>query len=637
MPKTRATLLAAWAGVGLAVLAVTRADRAAQGGDEQTAARGYVGAQVCQNCHQEEHALWTGSSHFHTFERATRANLPADVVAGSKVSHGPGSTQFRVDGERFLAETIGPEGTPERYPLTHVVGRMRVRMFISTLPDGRQQVLPAMMEAPTEHWFDYADLLFGAGGTDWNKPPVVEPGDGSFWTGTQRSWDARCAYCHVSGFEFRRPGADGKGARYRMRQPGVDCESCHGPGADHVEFREAKMEGDDPMVAFDELAHRAALGVCLQCHLTGEVVDSDFRIGNDIFEHKDPVLLVDPERIDASGRVLELIYDGTPISVSRCVDAGKLTCITCHDPHGSSQPSQLRADPNNDKLCTGCHEAVAADLAQHTHHEAGGSGSRCVNCHMPFLQVERGHGVVADHAISTPRFGLKGLRTAQNACVWCHQGGVSAPDGVPRVEPDRLEKQARAWYGSKVEPLPWMQALGAARAGEKDSATGLLRILEDPAANRIVRASAAELLGRQAPSSPLAVLAYAQDKDSLVRRRSVAALARLSGDVVDRALMRALADPSRAVRIAAARAALEGWARVQANAALLAAILPVLQGDAEDGPADDMRWFRLGAARSIAGDDAGALVAYERVVELDPFATNTRTEVERLRTRLGKR
>ena len=635
MPKTHQALLIASLGIGAFLLVGPWAARSARGGEEGP--RGYVGAQVCQNCHQAEHALWQGSSHFHTFERAARDNMPADVLAGSRVTHGPGSTQFHVDGEHFLAETTGPEGTPVRYPLTHVVGRMRVRMFITTLPDGRQQVLPAMMEVPTERWFDYAALLFGAGGRDWNVAPVVKPGDGSFWTGSQRSWDTRCAYCHVSGFEFRRPGPAGTGARYRMRQPGVDCESCHGPGADHVEFREAKLEGDDPMVAFDELANRAALGVCLQCHLTGEVVDTNFRIGNDIFEHKDPVLLVDPERIDAAGRVLELIYDGTPMSVSRCVEAGKLTCISCHDPHGSSQPSQLRDDPGNDKLCATCHAAIAKDIGAHTHHEPGASGSRCVNCHMPFLQVERGHGVVADHAISTPRFGLKGERTAQNACVWCHQGGTNAPDGVQRIEPAALEKEARVWYGSKVDPLPWMQALGAARAGEEGAAAGLLRMLEDPAQNRIVRASAMELLGRYASSSPLALLAYARDNDSLVRRRAVAALAALRGDVVDRALQSALDDPSRAVRIAAARAALEGWTRIQQNAALRTAILPVLESDAEDGPGDDMRWFRLGAVRSLAGDDVGALAAYERVIELDPFATNTRAEVDRLRAKLGKR
>ena len=144
---------------------------------------------------------------------------------------------------------------------------------------------------------------------------------------------------------------------------------------------------------------------------------------------------------------------------------------------------------------------------------------------------------------------------------------------------------------------------------------------------KVVRASAAELLGRHAARAPLALLAYARDEDSLVRRRAIAGLATLEGESVDAALLRALEDPSRAVRIAAARTALDGWKRVQANRVLLEAILPVLASDAEDGPEDDMRWFRLAAARSIAGRLPQALAAYERVVELDPFADNVRKEI----------
>ncbi|MDA1194910.1 MAG: hypothetical protein O2894_06965, partial [Planctomycetota bacterium] len=97
-----------------------------------------------------------------------------------------------------------------------------------------------------------------------------------------------------------------------------------------------------------------------------------------------------------------------------------------------------------------------------------------------------------------------------------------------------------------------------------------------------------------------------------------------------------LSDPSPAVRTAAARAALEGWTRVQNDKALLLAILPVLTTDAQQEPGDDLRWFRLGAARSLVGDTVGALEAYERQVELDPFAGYVKQEIARLRAQLPK-
>ena len=603
---------------------------------EEGANLGYVGESVCTNCHQEVHAAWSGSSHAHTFERATPLNMPPSVVDGEKISHAPGTTQYRApDDGRFIAETVGPDGMLTDYHLSHVVGRMRVRMFVATMPDGRQQVLPAMLEVPKDDWFDYTKLIFGGGGTRWGKAPVIKPGDASFWTGPVRSWDTRCARCHVSGYEARRPQADGTGPRYRMRALGVDCETCHGPGAAHVGFREEKREGDDPMLRFRDLAHDRALGVCLQCHMESEVVKSDFLPGDDIWEFRDPTLLIDPERVDASGRSLELIYDGVPFSSSRCVQEGKLTCVSCHDPHGSPNASQLARPPEDNAQCTRCHEEIAADIGAHTHHELTDTGSQCISCHMPFLTIERGHGVVADHSISTPTFALRSDRVAQNACVWCHQQGLNAPDDAPKLDEAALKKAHAEWYPSGVPPRDWVEGIAAARRGDTDAHLGLLQVARDTAVPRVARASAVELLGRHAAKVPLGLLALARDKDSLVRRRVMSALAKLEGTAVDQAFHRALDDPSRAVRVAAARGALEGWKRVQADVSLLARVLAVLEADALEVPEDDMRWFLLGAACSLAGDDRGALAAYERQAELDAFATNVRKEIERLRKKLG--
>ncbi len=622
-------LLGAWV-----LLALAWDDRVAHGEDEAPGG-GYVGTAVCQTCHTEQHELWTGSSHAHTVEAASVDTLPGDAIDGKRVSHPPGATQFLAEQDKTIAVTVGPDGKPTRYHLSHIVGRMRVRMFLATMADGRVQVLPGMLEAPTGTWFDYTHLIFGAGGTDWDKAPIVKPGDPSFWTGPVRSWGAKCASCHVSGYEPKRP-VGGRGPRMTYRALGVHCEMCHGPGAAHVAFHKQGAQGTDPLKPYEDYAHDRAVGVCLQCHMESEVVGRGFRPGDDVFEHRDPTLLIDPERIDPSGRSLELIYDGVPFSVSRCAAEGKLTCISCHDPHGSSNPSQLRKPPEDDALCTRCHEAIAKNPEAHTHHDRNGSGGRCVNCHMPFLSIERGHGVVADHSISTPRYDLKGDRIAQVACTWCHQGGLVAPEGAPHLEEAALKEVHASWYGERAQATGWMAAIGAARLKQPDAHVGLLGIVRDATLPRVVRASAVELLGAYAKQVPLALLAFARDSDSLVRRRAMTALAGLDGKAVNAALQRGLVDRSLAVRVASARASLVGWRRVQKDAALLKAALPVLAQDAADGPGDEMRWFRLGAARSLAGDDAGALEAYVRQVELDPFAGYVKQEIVRLKKALGR-
>ena len=611
---------------------------------------GYVGSAACKACHAEAHARWQESSHFHTYLPADAKTLPGDVLDEARVAHTPGSTHYAKGDEHWMAETVGPDGRQTRYPLTHVVGRMRIRMYVTTLPDGRKQVLPAMLEVPTGAWFDYTKLLFGGGGTDWDTPPVVEPWSASFWTGPTRSWDSGCARCHTSGSEPLGPDDPSPGPRTVERALGVDCESCHGPGFDHLAFHEMKKaiesSGDlvnwdrkDPILRFADLPHDRQLSLCLQCHMEADLVDRSFMPGDDVFEHVDPTLMVDPERIDPTGRVVELIYDGLPFSASRCVQEGKLTCITCHDPHGSSQPSQMKTDPASPTICIACHQEIGEDVPGHTFHGAESAGSTCVACHMPFLTIERGHGVVADHSISVPRLGGKADRLAQDACTWCHSGGLYAAETAPRLSADDLKTAYDRWWPDGGKRHAWMDALAAARLKEPGAEKALLEVIHDKGNYRVVRASATALLGKHtyAKKAPLALMLLAADDDSLVRREAIRALGALEGAPVDRLLVRALKDPSRAVQLAAARAAATGWTRIQDNEALRDAVLPVLWSDAETISEDWVRWFLYAGVSDIAGNKEEALRAYKRVAWLDPFASHVRTRIEQLETELAKR
>lgn len=592
---------------------------------------GYVGDAACVECHKEAHALWTTSSHANTYMPVSEANLPAEVVGEERALHPPGESRFRRTDGGWQVQTQGDSGQPEWFDLTHVIGRMRVRMYLAQMADGRLQVLPGMLEEPTGRWFDYTKLLFGGPGTDWDTPPEVGPEDGSFWTGPVRAWDAKCARCHTSGHVGVAPRGTEVGLRGEHRRLGVDCEMCHGPSAQHIVHHREKRQGPDPITRFRELARAQQVSACLRCHMESEIDDPDFVLGDDIFEHVTPTLMLSPERIDPYGRVLELIYDGLPFSASRCAEEGGLTCVSCHDPHGSPHRSQLKLAADDDRQCTRCHEEIGSDLAAHTHHPVDSSGSRCVSCHMPFLKIERGHGVVADHSISVPRLGLAGDRVAQDACTWCHSNDVWAPDDVRMLDARTLEAAYKEWWPDARGPDAWMQALAGARMGKPDGPPALVAVTRDTSLPRVVRASATRLLGRYGKDAAFALMMLTGDGDSLVRRSAFTALASTPGAAIDRLLLRGLKDPVPSVRAAAANAALEGWSRAQANPELLQATLPVLAAHAEADPGQEDRWFRLGAARQLAGDVEGAIEAYDRYVRLYPGATLVKQQLAKLR------
>ncbi len=592
----------------------------------------WVGSGVCARCHAREATEWAASMHARSVGAAGPATLPAGAL-GARVEHAPGWTRLGATDGGVTATTPGPDGEPADYALTHAVGGRRLTMFLATLEDGRLQVLPGLYEVPAQRWFDYTWLLFGAPGADPRARPEVRPGEPSFWTGPVRSFEARCAGCHTSGYRPRLPDA-ASGTRGSWRALGVDCESCHGPGRAHADAW-AALDPGHPLERIERLPKERADRICLACHLEGERRGDPFAGPADLFEAIDPTLLLDPERVDPLGRPLELIYEGLSFTVSRCATRGGLRCVDCHAAHGGGHGVDLRASPaqENERLCGRCHTAEVRDARAHSRHAPSGPAGRCTACHMPRLEVERGHGRVTDHALTSPWLAAPGDRLAQSACLTCHQG----PDAPPR-SPAELEAAWATWWPASRGPPPEFEALGRARAGDVAAAPLLAALLADAAAGRIQRASALRLLARLEPLSAAEAARHADDPDALVRRHLVEALAEEPGRLAREParVTRALQDPSPLVRAAIARSLARDWALLARHPAWHRPVREVLEAECRAVPNDDARWHALGVVCQLAGDLDAAIEAFGHKLRLDSLDPGLAAHVERLKAARGR-
>jgi formate-dependent nitrite reductase cytochrome c552 subunit len=165
------------------------------------------------------------------------------------------------------------------------------------------------------------------------------------------------------------------------------------------------------------------------------------------------------------GRVRTFAYQQGHL-YSDCYLKGRMTCTTCHDPHAQSYRDvngAALAGRFADGQCTGCHASKSEPVEAHTKHAAASAGSRCVNCHMPYIQHPELGGAVryarSDHSIPIPR-------PAFDSTLGAYQAGKENIDSVLATETAWLELEAD-YYGFLAQHIKAITDFEALQRGAR--------------------------------------------------------------------------------------------------------------------------------------------------------------------------
>jgi tetratricopeptide (TPR) repeat protein len=562
----------------------------------------YTGSSSCRECHEHFYELWAPSHHGRAMQVYT-PELAAERLTPQESFVTVGEMQYRAEISPEAGWVIerGPDGETT-YPIEHVLGGKNVFYFLTSLERGRLQTLPVAYDVRAGEWFDTS-----ASGMR-HFPDIGE--EAVHWRERPYTFNTSCHGCHVSQL-VTNYNADQDSYHTTWAEPGINCETCHGPAEEHVRSFRAAAGGEDPeelgLISISGFTEAQTNDLCAPCHAKMNAVTTGFPPGERYFDHFDLATLEDPD-FYPDGRDLGENYTFTGWRMNPCAATGALDCAHCHT---SSGRFRQKDDPN--AACLPCHQARVEDVVAHSRHAADIEGSECIDCHMPMTEFAR--MLRSDHSFLPPTPATTIAHESPNACNLCHADQDAA----------WADALVREWHGDEHQDAILYRAglVDAARKEEWRRLPEMLAYIGSEERDEVFAASLLRLFGRCPDPRVGPVLAEAMlaDPSPLVR----ASAAMTAGTHLTRellpALLAATGDDYRLVRVRAASSlaplppdALAGEERERLERAVAEYLTSVTAR-----PDDSISHYNLGNFRVSRGELESAVESFERAAELDPF------------------
>lgn len=338
----------------------------------------FVGSAACARCHADFAATQGTSQMAHTLMPAARAEALQKHLS-SEYHAGPYTYSLRGSGSGVDARIdmrVGDGKQARSAGLQWAFGSGEVGQSYLWQKDGGYR----------ETRFNYFETLDGFDGTPGRMrgaPLSIDMAVGR----TVEPFEAKtCFACHTTNMS----------ADMKTIVPGVGCEACHGPGADHVAamearraagggVREAGLAGttlrETKILSPHDLSPAHQVDLCGSCHSTPWDV-----------------------RVMGAAGSQTVRFPAYRLEKSKCwgrAGDDRITCTACHDPHAPLERNAAAYD----EPCLACHVSKLHPVKDEQHMAAACpvAATKCVSCHMPKVNVPEMHYKFTDHNIRIAR------------------------------------------------------------------------------------------------------------------------------------------------------------------------------------------------------------------------------------------
>ena len=204
----------------------------------------YLGSAGCAECHVDIYRLWSASGMSRMFRPYAPENIEGDFTTNNRFylrvngeEREANSGGSRIAGQSLFARMLVRDGRHyfeikqssggwHRYPVDYTIGSKFQQAYATKLPDGQIHVFPIQYNLLQKRWINFWKVIDGPG-TERSDPRNWEKLDNS------TSYQLNCAVCHTSQLRnIKGGGFDSNNLEFK--EPGIGCEMCHGPSAQHA-------------------------------------------------------------------------------------------------------------------------------------------------------------------------------------------------------------------------------------------------------------------------------------------------------------------------------------------------------------------------------------------------------------------
>lgn len=329
----------------------------------------FTGSVSCEKCHKDVYNSYLHTAHY----LSSRPSSP-EIVHGSFDPHGntlqyADGTVVRMEkrsGELYQVNyTKGKAATARKMDITFGISKAQTYMYWQ---DKQLFELPVSYFNTVHGWANSPG--YDGGKPDFNRPILQ-----------------RCFECHASFIrQSPQPNRDMQNRKVEFEPAsiiyGIDCERCHGPAANHVNYHEAYPEEKQAkyITRFASLTRAQKMDACGVCHSSSKQAFQEstfkFKMGDTLARFKEPDYLniqTNAASLDVHGNQNGLL------TASKCYLMSNMDCSTCHNTHVNSGGNLALYS----KKCMSCHTEANHNLCKVAPKLSAAMQNNCIDCHMP--------------------------------------------------------------------------------------------------------------------------------------------------------------------------------------------------------------------------------------------------------------